>query len=92
MCALPAEAVREGLPETVTLSKDGGESVSPWTPQGRALGAKGARAPRQEVPVSFRKRWEAAAAGWSRGSKAMWGWGGAGCCHLSGFNHIHFFF
>lgn len=63
MCALPAQAVREGLPETVTLSKDGGESVSPWTPQGRALGAKGARAQRQEVPVSFRKRWEAAAAG-----------------------------
>ena len=70
MCALLAQAVREGLPETVTLSKDGGESVSPWTPQGRALGAKGARAQRQEdcfkqslKPVSFRKRWEAAAAG-----------------------------
>ena len=56
-------AVREGLPETVTLSQDGGESLSPWTPQGRALRAKGASAPSQEVPVSFRRSWEAAVAG-----------------------------
>lgn len=63
MCALPAQAVREGLPETVTLSKDGGESMRQRTPQGTALGAKGASAPGQEVPVSFRRSWEGSAAG-----------------------------
>lgn len=91
MCALPAQAVREGLPETVTLSKDGGESVSPWTPQGRALGAKGARAPEAGGTCEFQKE-VGGHCGWSGGSKAAWGWGGVVCCHLSDFNHVHFFF
>ena len=58
---------------------------------GKSTRGQGSACPEAGGTCEFQKE-VGGCCGWSGGSKAMWGWGGAGCCHLSGFNHIHFFF